>query len=100
MGLTLNQDLDHAGFGDSFKSCTVSIGPKTGVGGKLGPLEASVSAGMGADIEIDRNGIWDVVVKGGVEAGAGVGPVGSGAGVEGRMSLSTGAGSIEGTGMF
>ncbi|WP_199142055.1 hypothetical protein [Pedobacter sp. ASV12] len=66
---TLNQDLYHAGFGDSFKNCTVSIGPKVSAGGKLGPLQASVSA----DIEIDRKGVTDVVMAGGVEAAAGVG---------------------------
>lgn len=100
LGITLNQDLDHAGFGDSFKNCTVSIGPKVSAGGKVGPLEASVSAGVGADIEIDRNGISDVVVKGGVEAEAGIGPAGASAGMEGRMSLNTGAGSVQGTGIF
>lgn len=97
---TLNQDLDHAGFGDSFKNCTVSIGPKVSVGGKLGPLQASVSAGVGADIEIDRTGVTDVVVAGGVEAAAGVGPAGASAGMEGRMSLNSGAGSLNGTGIF
>lgn len=100
IGITLNQDLDNAGFGDSFKNCTVSIGPKASIGGKLGPLEASASAGVGADIEIDRNGISDVVVKGGVEAEAGVGPVRAGAGAEGRISLNSGASSVNGTGMF
>lgn len=100
IGLTLNQDLDHAGFGDSFKNCTVSIGPKASVGGKVGPLEANVSAGAGADIEIDRNGISGVVIKGGIEAEAGVGPVKGSAGVEESISLNTGATSIEGTGMF
>lgn len=100
IGITLNQDLDHPGFGDSFKSCTVSIGPKVSAGGKIGPLEASVSAGVGADIEIDRSGISDVVVKGSVEAEAGLGPAGASAGVEGRMSLNTGVGSIYGTGIF
>jgi len=97
---TLNQDLDHAGFGDSFKNCTVSIGPKVSAGGKLGPLQASVSAGVGADIEIDRTGVTDVVMTGGVEAAAGVGGVGASAGMEGRMSLNTGAGSLNGTGIF
>lgn len=97
---TLNQDLDHAGFGDSFKNCTVSIGPKISTGGKLGPLQASVSAGVGADIEIDRTGVTDVVVVAGAEATAGVGPVGASAGMEGRMSLNTGAGSFNGTGIF
>ncbi len=97
---TLNQDLDHAGFGDSFKNCTVSVGPKVSAGGKLGPLQASVSAGVGADIEIDRTGVTDVVMVGGVEAAAGVGPVGASAGVEGRMSLNSGAASVNGTGIF
>ncbi|MGG9962352.1 tetratricopeptide repeat protein [Ferruginibacter sp. SUN106] len=97
---TLNQDLDHAGFGDSFKNCTVSIGPKVTAGGKLGPLQASVSAGAGADIEIDRTGVTDVVVSAGVEATAGVGGAGASAGMEGRMSLNSGAGSLNGTGIF
>lgn len=67
IGVTLNQDLDHAHFGDSFKSCSVSIGPKVSVGGKVGPVEASANVGGGVDIEIDRTGITDVVVKGGAE---------------------------------
>lgn len=100
LGVTLNQNLDQAGFGDSFENCTVSIGPKVSAGGKVGPLEANVSAGAGVDIEIDRTGISDVVLTGGVEAGAGMGPAGASAGVEGRMSLNTGAGSIQGTGIF
>lgn len=97
---TLNQDLDHAGFGDSFKNCTVSIGPKVSAGAKLGPLQASVSAGVGADIEIDRTGVTDVVLVGAVEAAAGAGPVGASAGMEGRMSLNSGSGSLNGTGIF
>jgi tetratricopeptide (TPR) repeat protein len=113
VGVKLNQDLDHAGFGDSYKSCTVSIGPKTSVGGKVGPLEASVNVGGGFDVEIDRNGaISDVVVKAGAEIEAGLhnpgikdtGALGTAAagsaGVEGRVSLISGAGSIQGTGIF
>jgi len=100
LGVTLNQDLDHASFGDSFKNCTVSVGPKVSAGGKIGPLQASVSAGVGADIEIDRTGITDVVVNAGADATAGVGPVGASAGVEGRMSLNTGAASLNGAGIF
>ncbi len=100
LGVTLNQDLDHAGFGDSFKNCTVSIGPKTSVGGKIGPLQGSISAGVGAEIEIDRTGVTDVVLVGGVEAAAGAGPVSASAGMEGRMSLNSGAASLNGTGIF
>jgi tetratricopeptide (TPR) repeat protein len=100
LGVTLNQDLDHAGFGDSFKDCTVSLGPKTSVGGKQGPLQASASAGVGADIEIDRTGITDVVISANAEVTAGAGPVGASAGMEGRMSLNSGAASVNGTGIF
>ncbi len=100
LGVTLNQDLDHAGFGDSFKDCTVSLGPKTSVGGKLGPLQASAGAGVGADIEIDRTGITDVVISANAEVSAGAGPVGASAGMEGRMSLNSGAASVNGTGIF
>jgi len=35
-----------------------------------------------------------------VEAAAGAGPIGAGAGVEGRMSLNSGAASVNGTGIF
>lgn len=112
LGVKLTQDLDHAGFGDSFKSCTVSIGPKAGVDVKMGPVEASAKVGGGVDIEIDREGIKDVIVKGGVEAEASLptpgmhdpgqigNPVTASAGMEGRISLNTGAGSIQGTGIF
>ncbi|MFT3827422.1 MAG: hypothetical protein QM731_26100 [Chitinophagaceae bacterium] len=113
-GITLNQDLDHTGFGDSFKSCTVSIVPKPGVTVKMGPVEASAKVGAGLDIAIDRTGITDVTVVGSVEAEANIldlretsnpktaegSPVGASAGVEGRISLSSGAGSINGTGIF
>lgn len=111
-GIKLNQDLDHAGFGDSFKSCTVSVGPKAGVGGKVGPLEAGVNVGAGADIEIDKTGVKDVIVKASAEIEAGlhngsikdpgmIGTAASGsAGVEGSISLNTGAGSVQATGIF
>ncbi|MFT3979241.1 MAG: hypothetical protein QM687_02140 [Ferruginibacter sp.] len=101
VGVKLSQDLDHAGFGDSFKSCTVSIGPKAGVDVKMGPVEASAKAGAGVDIEIDRSGISDVVLTGGVEAEAGLGnPVAASAGMEANISLSSGAGSVSGIGIF
>ncbi|MGE7774164.1 hypothetical protein ACQKLP_05540 [Chitinophaga sp. NPDC101104] len=112
IGVTLNQDLDHAGFGDSFKSCTVSIGPKVSAGSKIGPLEASANVGGGVDVEIDRTGVKDVIVKAGAEIESGLhnpgipetGALGTAAsgsvGVEGRVSLNTGAGSIQGTGML
>ncbi|WP_341841754.1 hypothetical protein [Chitinophaga caseinilytica] len=112
IGVKLNQDLDHAGFGDSFKSCTVSFGPKVSAGGKIGPLEASANVGGGFDVEIDRTGVKDVVVKAGAEIESGfrnpgikepglLGTAASGSvGVEGRMSIISGVGAIQGTGMI
>ncbi|MBS1665416.1 MAG: hypothetical protein JST68_30520 [Bacteroidetes bacterium] len=95
VGVTLNQDLDHAGFGDSFKSCTVSVGPKMGMKAGMGPVEVGVEGKLGADIEIDRNGVKDVTVKAGAEVSAGIGgPVGASAGVEASMSLNTGVSSV------
>lgn len=55
----------------------------------------------GADIEIDRTGITDVVVKAGAEAEASFGdPVRASAGMEGSISMNSGIGSIGGTGIF
>lgn len=101
LGFTLNQDLDHAGFGDSFRNCTVSIGPKIGASMEMGPVEVGAKAGMGADIEIDRSGVTDVLLTGGAEVEASIGnPVSASAGMEGRMSLNSGSGSVQGTGIF
>ncbi|HRF24593.1 MAG TPA: hypothetical protein PLR98_10535, partial [Chitinophagaceae bacterium] len=60
----------------------------------------SGTVGVGADIEIDRTGITDVVVNASAEVAAGVGPAGASAGMEGRMSLNSGAASVNGTGIF
>ncbi len=101
LGVELNQDLDHDLFGDGFKSCTVSVGPKTGAKVGAGPVEVGVEGSAGVDIEIDRQGVKDVVIKAGAEATASLGgPVSASAGMEGAMSLSSGTGSISGTGIF
>jgi hypothetical protein len=101
VGVQMRQDLDHASFGDSYQGCTISVGPRSGVSANLGPVEVGAKAGMGVDVEMDRNGITDVVLTGGAEAEATIGdPVSVSAGVEGGISLISGAGSINGTGMF
>ncbi|HEU4575280.1 MAG TPA: tetratricopeptide repeat protein [Chitinophagaceae bacterium] len=114
VGIEFNQDLDHAGFGDSFKDCTISIGPKTGVDAKMGLVEVSAKVGAGVDIKVDRTGVTDVGITGSIEAGANIldfretsvteeanaSPVGASAGMEGRVSLNTGAVTVNGTGVF
>lgn len=101
VGTTFRQDSDHAGFGDSFESCTVSIGPKAGTKANLGPVQVTAEGSVGIDVEIDRNGVKDVIIKAGAEAGAGYGGgVGASAGIEGSISINSGHGSIGGTGIF
>lgn len=100
-GVELKQDLDHDLFGDGFKSCTVSVGPKIGAKVGAGPVQVGVEGSAGVDIEFDRQGVKDVTVKAGAEASAGLGgPVSASGGMEGSMSLSSGVGSISGTGIF
>jgi tetratricopeptide (TPR) repeat protein len=117
----LKQDMDKETFSDQFMSCTVEVGAKVGKDVKLGPLSVEASAGGRVGIEIDRTGVKDVYVTGGVKAGAGTNIIGEASeaggtpssmmgvgvsdlsidgGVEGRISLVSGRGSIYGTGIF
>jgi tetratricopeptide (TPR) repeat protein len=117
----LKQDMDKETFADQFMSCTVEVGAKIGKDVKAGPLSVEASAGARVGIEIDRTGVKDVYVTGGVKAGAGTNIIGEASeaagtpssmmgvgvsdlsidgGVEGRISLVSGRGSIYGTGIF
>lgn len=119
--LGLKQDMDKETFADQFMSCSVEMGAKAGKDVKLGPLSVEASAGARVGIEIDRNGVKDVYITGGVKAGAGTTMIGDAAeamgtpssalgqgvsdlsfdgGVEGKISLVSGKGSIYGTGIF
>lgn len=117
----LKQNMDKETFADQFVSCNVEIGAKLGRDAKLGPVTVEASAGARVGLEIDRNGVKDVYVVGGVKAGVGTNVIsgaseamgtpssmaGQGvsdlsidAGVEGRISIVSGRGSIYGTGIF
>lgn len=119
--LGLKQDMDKDNFSDQFMSCSVEIGAKVGKDVKMGPLSVEASAGARVGIEIDRTGVKDVYITGGVKAGAGTNIIGDAAeamgtpssalgqgvsdlsldgGVEGKISLVSGKGSIYGTGIF
>lgn len=119
--LGLKQDMDKETFADQFMSCSVEMGAKVGKDVKLGPLSVEASAGARVGIEIDRTGVKDVYITGGVKAGAGTHIIGDAAeamgtpssalgqgvsdlsldgGVEGKISLVSGKGSIYGTGIF
>ncbi|MDF2380891.1 hypothetical protein JMG10_05430 [Nostoc ellipsosporum NOK] len=97
----LKQDMNQETFGDQFVSCTVEVGTSIGKEIEKGPLTFGAEAGAGVGIEIDRSGVKDVFVTAGVKGGVTVtGPVDASGGVEGRVSLISGATSVSGTGVF
>jgi hypothetical protein len=117
----LKQDMDKETFADQFMSCNVEVGAKVGRDVKFGPVTVEASAGARVGFEIDRSGVKDVYVVGGVKAGAssniiseasealgtpasmmgqGVNDVSLEGGIEGRISIISGRGSIYGTGIF
>ncbi len=65
-----------------------------------GPLKAEATAGATIGAEFDRKGLKDVVVKGGVGVSAGAGPATVEAGVEGTISIISGATTFEGSGIL
>lgn len=96
----LKQDMDKETFGDQFMNFNVEVGAQVGKTIKTGPLSVGASVGGRFGVEIDRDGISDVYTTGGVSATAGVMGVSVDAGVEGKVSLVSGKGSIYGTGIF
>ena len=99
----------------------LQMGAKVGKDVKMGPLSVEVSGGARVGIEIDRTGVKDVYITGGVKAGVGTTIIGDAAealgtpssalgqgvsdlsvdgGAEGKISLVSGKGSIYGTGIF
>lgn len=111
--LGLKQNMDMETFADQFVSCTIAV--STGVGGKIagaGPLEIGVGADVTGILEIDRSGVKDVIFEGSVGvsagttiisdagkaattgskvAGHGVSDGSANVGLEGRISLISGA---------
>lgn len=98
----LKQDSDKGEkFNDNFVSCTVEIKGKIGADkATLGPVTVGVKAEAGIGIEVDRTGVKDIYVIGGVGASAGVGGVSQKVGLEGKMSLISGDATINGKGLF
>jgi len=90
-------------FREQFVSGAVEIGYKKGMTPKkIGPVEVEASAGIRGGVEIDRNGISDIIVGAGVEAGVKlIGTTdGTSAGISGKMGLISGTGSAKGEGSF
>ena len=97
---SLKQDMNKDNFSDQFMNCTVEVGVSKSVGVERGPLKAEATVGAGLGLEYDRSGLKDVVVKAGASVSAGAGPATVEAGVEGQISLISGASTIEGRGVL
>ncbi|BAV09528.1 hypothetical protein SAMN05421788_101961 [Filimonas lacunae] len=97
----LVQDMDQKTFGDQFISCTVEMGASAGKEISAGPLTVGGEVGGGIGVEIDRTGVKDVFVTAGASAGVSIGdPLSVSAGMEGRISIISGQGTVSGTGIF
>lgn len=126
----LKQDMEKETFSDQFMNCSVEVGAGVAFGTRhLGPLKAEASIGAALGLEFDRTGLTDVILKGaaGISVGTDVINDGSEAagvkvgsdlkdgdasdvgvikdlqlevGVKGQISIISGKGSIEGTGVL
>lgn len=107
--------------GDTYISSTIKISAEAGKDLKAGPLKVEAKVGGGVELEFGRQGIENVVLIGEAKVGAGTGimdedeksgspgigiagkdafPTTVEAGVEGRISLISGKGSVSGTGVL
>ena len=107
--------------GDEYIASTLAISAEAGKDIKAGPLKAEAKLGVGIELEMDRSGVKDVSLIAEAKAGAGtnvldenestespgIGLMGKDAmpttveaGVEGRISLISGKGSVSGTGVL
>lgn len=120
LGYVRKDDFERAE-GDTYISSTVKISAEAGVDKALGPLKVEAKIGGGIEVEIGRTGIENIVLIGEVKAGigtnvldenektgtTGIGIAGKDAfpttvevGVEGRISIISGKGSVSGTGIL
>ena len=103
--------------GDTYVSSTIKISAEYGVGKKeKGPLKAETKVGAAIQVEMDRKGIKDINLIAEAKVGAGTNVLDEGLekhgsvagkdihdttieiGVEGRISIISGKGSVAGTG--
>ncbi len=113
-------DFDRAE-GDTYISSTIKISAEAGEGREAGPLKVEAKIGGGVELEFGRQGLEDISLIGEVKGGIGTGvldeneklgttgigiagkdafPTTVEAGVEGRISIITGKGSVSGSGIL
>lgn len=112
------EDMNRAE-GDTYIGSTIKVSAETEVGSKMkGPLKMEAKAGASVEIEMDKSGVKDVIITVEAKAGAGTDIYDKGLeehgniagkdildtsleiGLEGRISIISGAGSISGTGVL
>ncbi|HWC54456.1 MAG TPA: hypothetical protein VG676_12800 [Chitinophagaceae bacterium] len=124
--LGLTEDLSKEKFLDQFVSCSLELNEDAGVDKEIGPLKAEAGLGGGIRLEFDRSGLKDVIVKAEAKAGVGtrvtdevkketdiktsaggvgISDLGFGdesleIGVKGEISIISGKGSAESTGIL
>ncbi len=107
--------------GDTYISSTFKISAEVGKDLKAGPLKVEAKLGAGVELEFGRAGVEDVTLIGEAKVGAGTGildedeemgttgigiagkdafPTTVEAGIEGRISIISGRGSVSGTGVL
>ena len=105
--------------GDQFENSTLKISAEQGfdeLKADYGPLKLEAKVGAAIELEFDRQGVKDVILSVEAKAGAGINSVDEGleaggniagkdivdttveVGVEGRISIMSGKGSVDGTG--
>ncbi len=116
---TRKDDFERAE-GDTYVSSTIQISAEKGLGDKTekGPLKAEAKVGAAIVIEIDRKGVKDIILTAEAKVGGGFNVFDEGlenhgsiagkdmvdttieAGIEGRISIMSGQGSVSGTGIL
>ncbi len=104
--------------GDTYISSTIKISAEIGKSANKGPLKAEAKVGAGVELEMDRQGVKDVSIIAEAKVGAGTNVIDKQleeggsiagkdvvdttveAGVEGRISLISGQGTVSGTGIL
>lgn len=100
LAFKMQLDADKKNWSDKFVNCTVEVGAKVDRDVEVGPVNVGAEAGARFGVEVDRKGLKDAYITGGVEGSVKIGDLGPSAGMEGRVSLISGKGSLGGSGIF
>lgn len=100
LAFKMQLDADKKNWSDKFVSCTVEVGAKIDRDVEVGPVNVGAEAGARVGVEVDRKGLKDAYITGGAEAGVKIGDLGPSGGLEGKISIISGKGSVGGAGIF